>query len=157
MKNYFFKLFIYTTFVISLFLQIIFNKSNNIILHIQWLTLILIYWILFHPYKINITTSFFIGLVIDFFTNYILGTHSLLLCIITYFLLYNRKLIINLNLIYKLLFITCILLLMNIIIYNINSINYDYIKLLLQSILNSFIWIIICFYFKRIRFKYRNF
>ncbi|QJC34336.1 rod shape-determining protein MreD [Enterobacteriaceae endosymbiont of Donacia crassipes] len=153
MKNYFFKLFIYTTFMISLFLQIFFTKNSNIILHIQWLILILIYWILYHPYNINIITSFFVGLIIDFFTNYILGVHSLLLCIITYFLLYKRKIIINLNLIYKFLFITCILFLINFIVYNINSINYNYVKLLLQSILNSFIWVIIYFYFKKIYYK----
>ncbi|QJC34739.1 rod shape-determining protein MreD [Enterobacteriaceae endosymbiont of Donacia piscatrix] len=157
MKNYLFKLLIYITFIISLFLQIIFSKSNNIILHIQWLTSILICWIIFYPYDINVITSFFIGLIIDFFTNYVLGLHSLLLCIVTYFLLYNNKTISCLNLIYKLLLITCIFFLINLTIYNINNINFNYIKLLLQSILNSCIWVIIFFYFKKIYFKYKNY
>ncbi|QJC35107.1 rod shape-determining protein MreD [Enterobacteriaceae endosymbiont of Donacia proxima] len=157
MKNYLFKLFIYITFIISLFLQIIFSKNNNIILHIQWLTLILICWLICNPYNINIITSFFIGLVIDFFTNYVLGLHSLLLCIITYFLLYNYKIIINLNLICKLLFITSIFFLINLTIYNINNVSFNYVKLLLQSILNSFIWIIIYLYFKKVYFKYKNY
>ncbi|QJC37147.1 rod shape-determining protein MreD [Enterobacteriaceae endosymbiont of Donacia thalassina] len=153
MKNYFLRLFIYLTFIISLFLQTLFIKNNNIILHIPWLTLILIYWIIKYPYIINIITSFLIGLIIDFFTNYILGIHSLLLCILTYFLLYNYKSIINLNIIFKLLFIIYTSFIINIIIYYINDINFHYRELFLQGILNSFIWIVI--YYSMDKFYYK--
>ncbi|QJC36738.1 rod shape-determining protein MreD [Enterobacteriaceae endosymbiont of Donacia vulgaris] len=157
MKNYFLKLFIYITFIISLFLQILFIKNNNVILHTSWLILILIYWIITHPYLINVNTSFFIGLVIDFFTNYILGVHSLLLCVLTYFISYNYKFIINLHIINKLLFIIYVTFIINSIIYCINNVNYNYLQLLLQSILNSFIWLIIYFYIERIYDKYQKY
>ncbi|QJC36326.1 rod shape-determining protein MreD [Enterobacteriaceae endosymbiont of Donacia simplex] len=153
MKNYFLKLFIYITFIISLFLQILFIKNNNIILHISWLILILIYWIITYPYIINVSSSFFIGLMIDFFTNYILGIHSLLLCILTYFISYNYRFIINLHIINKLLFIIYVTFIINSIIYYINDINFNYLELLLQSILNSFIWVIIYFYIEKIYYK----
>ncbi|QJC35511.1 rod shape-determining protein MreD [Enterobacteriaceae endosymbiont of Donacia sparganii] len=157
MKNYFLRLFIYITFIISLFLQIIFTKNSNIILHISWLILVLIYWIISYPYIINIITSFCIGLMIDFFTNYILGVHSLLLCIITYFLSYNYKLITNFNIICKSLLIIFILFTINIVVYYINNINYSYLNLFYQTILNSCIWIIIYFFMDKIYYKCKNY
>ncbi|QJC38372.1 rod shape-determining protein MreD [Enterobacteriaceae endosymbiont of Donacia fulgens] len=153
MKNYFLRLFIYTTFLISLFLQNLFTKNSNIILQIPWLVLILIYWILKYPYIINIMTSFFIGLLIDFFANYILGIHSLLLCILTYFLSFNHKLIIHLNIVYKFLLIIYISFIINTIVYYINNINFNYQELFLQTIINSFIWIII--YYSMEKFYYK--
>ncbi|QJC33922.1 rod shape-determining protein MreD [Enterobacteriaceae endosymbiont of Donacia cinerea] len=153
MKNYFLKLFIYITFIISLFLQMLFIQNNHIILHISWLILTLIYWIIKYPYIINIITSFFIGLVIDFFLNYILGVHSLLLCILTYLISYNYQLIINLHIINKFFFIIYVTFIINGIIYYINNINYNYLELLLQSILNSCIWLIIYFYIEKIYHK----
>ncbi|QJC33514.1 rod shape-determining protein MreD [Enterobacteriaceae endosymbiont of Donacia provostii] len=157
MKNYLFTFFVYITYMISFFLQISLTKNSNIILHISWLILILIYWILSYPYKINIINSFIIGLMIDFFTNYILGIHSLLLCIMTYFILYNHQFIIHLNVINKFLFIICILFIINFIIYTINDVNFNYLTLSLQSILNGCIWITMYFYLKKLYFRYKNF
>ncbi|QJC31896.1 rod shape-determining protein MreD [Enterobacteriaceae endosymbiont of Donacia versicolorea] len=157
MKNHFLKLYIYLTLIISLFLQIIFTNNSNIILHISFLLLTLIYWLLEYPYIINITTGFFLGLTIDLFTNNILGIYSLVLSILIYFLSSNYKLIINFNIIYKMLFIICILYIIHMIIYFLNSVEFNYWNLFLQSIFNSLIWIIIYFCFKKISFMYKNF
>ncbi|QJC32303.1 rod shape-determining protein MreD [Enterobacteriaceae endosymbiont of Donacia dentata] len=157
MKNHFLKLYIYLTLIISLFLQIILTKNSNIIFHISFLLLTLIYWLLEYPYIINITTGFFLGLTIDLFTNNILGIYSLMLSVLTYFLLSNYKLIINFNIIYKMLFITCILYIINMIIYSLNSVEFNYCNLFLQSIFNGLIWVIIYFCFKKINFICKDF
>ena len=51
----------------------------------EWLTLILIFWILNHPTKVGIWTAFFVGLLLDFLMDNTLGVYALSLSVVAYF------------------------------------------------------------------------
>lgn len=49
-----------------------------------WILLVIVYWTLALPHRINVGSAFFIGLLVDILQGTVLGTNSLALSIITY-------------------------------------------------------------------------
>lgn len=63
-----------------------------------WLVLVLTYWVLAIPNKINIGVAFWIGLIWDLVLGSTLGIHALVLSIVFYFIAKNHLILRNLSL-----------------------------------------------------------
>lgn len=50
----------------------------------QWVLLVLIYWILTFPYRINVGIAWLLGLMLDGVSNSLLGEHALAFSVIAY-------------------------------------------------------------------------
>ncbi len=50
----------------------------------QWLLLLLIYWVITVPYRVNIGIAWLLGLMLDGFYNTLLGEHALAFSVVAY-------------------------------------------------------------------------
>ncbi|AKC60456.1 rod shape-determining protein MreD [Blochmannia endosymbiont of Camponotus (Colobopsis) obliquus] len=101
-------LFIYYSFFISLIFQTIPWPLQLYSLKPSWMKLILIYWITIDHKKINIGTSFLLGLITDLILGSTLGIHSLVFSMLAYFIVFYLQPLHNL-IIYKQIFIIMLL------------------------------------------------
>lgn len=53
----------------------------------EWMLLVLCYWILTYPFRVNIGLAWITGLIMDFFTGTLVGSHALAYTLIAYILL----------------------------------------------------------------------
>lgn len=79
--------FIVLVFFISLMVEIIPLPYWGEYLRPQLVLLVLIYWQLTNPHKVNLVLVLFLGLLLDFLNHVVLGEHALALIVISYFLL----------------------------------------------------------------------
>lgn len=91
-------LVIMATFLVAMILEIIPWPSNLHSFKPAWLVLVLTYWILAMPNKINIGTAFVMGIAWDLVLGSTLGVHALILSLFAYALAINSVLIRNLSL-----------------------------------------------------------
>ncbi|MFP3019315.1 MAG: rod shape-determining protein MreD [Arsenophonus sp.] len=63
-----------------------------------WLALILIYWVMSLPHRVNVGIGFFLGILMDLTQGLILGIHALAYTIICYLVSYKHHLIRNMAL-----------------------------------------------------------
>jgi rod shape-determining protein MreD len=53
----------------------------------EWMLLVLCYWILTYPFRVNIGLAWITGLIMDFFTGTLVGSHALAYTLIAFILL----------------------------------------------------------------------
>ncbi|VFP84246.1 Rod shape-determining protein MreD [Candidatus Erwinia haradaeae] len=75
---------IWLSFVFAIIIQIIPFPEKLLLFRPSWLFLVMIYWILTFPSRINIFTGFSIGLITDMICGSTLGIHALSFSIIAY-------------------------------------------------------------------------
>lgn len=75
---------IYCSFVIAILLQFIFLFLIKWCVSPSWVMMLLVYWIMILPKKINIGTGFILGLVMDGIFGFVFGIHALSFSIISY-------------------------------------------------------------------------
>jgi rod shape-determining protein MreD len=63
----------------------------------EWVTLVLIYWIIALPHRVGLVTSFAVGLLLDLLEGSLLGLNALSLSVVAYLslLLYQRLRVFN--------------------------------------------------------------
>ncbi|MFZ7343470.1 rod shape-determining protein MreD [Avibacterium volantium] len=91
-------LFIVSTFLIAMVLEIAPWPTSLHNFKPAWLLLVLTYWILAMPSKISVGTAFLMGIAWDLVLGSTLGIHALVLSIFAYLLAVNSVLIRNLSL-----------------------------------------------------------
>lgn len=64
----------------------------------SWLVLILIYWVMALPHRINVGTAFIFGLIWDLLLGSVLGLHSFALSIVVYLVAFKSQLLRNMAL-----------------------------------------------------------
>ncbi len=74
-----------TTFVIAMFLTIMSLPEWSRVFRPEWVALVLIYWCIATPTKVNIGVAWLAGLSIDVLTGTLLGQHALALSIVAFF------------------------------------------------------------------------
>ncbi|VFP83091.1 rod shape-determining protein MreD [Candidatus Erwinia haradaeae] len=72
------------SFLCTIMLQIIPCPEQFLLFRPSWLLLVMIYWILTFPSRINIGTGFIIGLIADLLYRSTLGIHALAFSMIAY-------------------------------------------------------------------------
>lgn len=50
-----------------------------------WVLMVLIYWIIIYPYRVNVGTAWFVGILMDVLNGTLLGEHALALTMVAYF------------------------------------------------------------------------
>lgn len=50
-----------------------------------WVLMVLIYWIIMYPYRVNVGTAWIVGILMDVLNGTLLGEHALALTLVAYF------------------------------------------------------------------------
>lgn len=72
------------SFFIALLLTILPLPHWAIWLRPEWVFLVVLYWVVIMPYKMNVGAAWGVGLLLDLLTGTVLGAHALGLCVIAY-------------------------------------------------------------------------
>ncbi|MEL0629390.1 rod shape-determining protein MreD [Psychromonas aquatilis] len=112
---------IYFTFFVSLVaaifpLPIMFNAFRP-----DWMVLVVFYWIIALPHRVNIGHSFILGLTLDILLGSILGMHALLFSLLAYFTSMNYQRIRNFTLVQTTLLLGLFIFVSKIVLYLIAS------------------------------------
>ena len=75
---------IFITFVIALVLAMLPMPEWTAWLRPAWLLLVLIYWAMTMPYRVNVGVAWVMGLIVDLLNGTVLGEHALAFTIIIY-------------------------------------------------------------------------
>jgi rod shape-determining protein MreD len=73
------------TFVVALVLAFLPMPEWTIWLRPTWVLMVLIYWAMMTPYRVNVGTAWFIGLIVDLLNGTLLGEHALAYTLVIYF------------------------------------------------------------------------
>lgn len=78
---------IISTLILSIFLALLPMPDWAIWLRPSWVLLVLIYWTITTPYRVNIGLAWMMGIIVDLLNGTILGEHALSFTVVIYFVL----------------------------------------------------------------------
>lgn len=73
------------TYLASLVLMVMPMPAELDIFRPDWVTLVLLYWVLALPHRVNIGTALVLGVLSDILLGSVLGVHALGMVVVTYF------------------------------------------------------------------------
>ncbi len=74
-----------TSFIVAMLLMLLPMPEWTVWLRPTWVLLVLIYWAMTIPYRVNVGTAWIVGIFLDVLTGTLLGEHALAMTIVTYF------------------------------------------------------------------------
>ncbi len=76
---------VFVTFIIALVLMLLPMPDWAVWFRPEWVVMVLIYWVMVIPHRINMITAWSLGLCIDVLNGTLLGEHALALTLVAYF------------------------------------------------------------------------
>ncbi|MDR3477766.1 MAG: rod shape-determining protein MreD [Gammaproteobacteria bacterium] len=74
-----------TSFLIAIILTLLPMPAWTIWMRPAWVLMVLIYWAMVSPYRVNMGTAWVVGILLDVLNGTLLGEHALALSVVTYF------------------------------------------------------------------------
>lgn len=76
---------VFITFLFAIILALLPMPDWTVWLRPAWVLLVLIYWVMANPYRVNVGIAWMVGLLMDLLTGTLLGEHALAYTVVTYF------------------------------------------------------------------------
>src|SRR3990167_6643662 len=71
--------------IVALALALLPMPEWTVLLRPAWVLMVLIYWVMVAPEKVNVVTAWLTGIVVDLVNGSILGEHALAFALVAYF------------------------------------------------------------------------
>lgn len=122
-----------------------------------WLTLILIYWVMALPHRVNVGTAFMLGIIWDLTLGSTLGIRSIALSVVAYLVAFKSQLLRNMALWQQALIVVLLSFLMGVIIFILEiflrPVSFS-IDILWNSLINGVLWPWLFLLMRKIRRKF---
>ncbi|MBX4180850.1 rod shape-determining protein MreD [Sodalis sp. CWE] len=86
------------SFLIAIILQVMPWPVQMCFFRPSWIKLLLIYWVMTMPYRINVGTGFTVGLIMDVILGSTIGVHALAFSTLAYLVVNQFRLFLNIRL-----------------------------------------------------------
>lgn len=113
------------TYLVALILMVMPMPAALDIYRPDWVTLVLLYWVLALPHRVNMGTALVLGILSDILLGSVLGVHALGMVVVTYFVARHFQRFRNFSLPQQAILIAFLILLKRMIVFQANVFIHD--------------------------------